>query len=53
MVPVDLSDAILVLQVLTGLTPGDVNSIADINGDGRKWLFIDNLIPLDGKVEDG
>lgn len=25
----------------------------DINGDGRKWLFIDNLIPLDGKVEDG
>lgn len=26
---------------------------SDINGDGRTWLFVDNLIPLDGKIGEG
>ena len=32
---VDLSDAILCLQVVSGLMPGNINPAADVNGDGK------------------
>jgi hypothetical protein len=32
---VDLADAILCLQVLSGLSPNNINPIADVNGDGK------------------
>ena len=35
---IDLRDAILDLQILTGLTPEGVNKEADVNGDGKLGL---------------
>ena len=34
----DIADAIVALQILCGLNPGEVNKDADVNGDGRIGL---------------